>query len=274
MYTRDEFRKLMCSWVSDHEFPVVVEYEKISKEHEYHMMQFLLMNKDAKEAVAKDCETSMQTLFLYFLDWDSKALIVGDQMYSDRHIGAALYCFLEFFDVVYGRKTYFPESQRTLMVSDYLIIVDKREAYKPDPVLVYAKESRFHTPHISVFDEPAVRPEKKSEMRLLAKHIGLSGRRLWTLYCPYDSHHVSDWKSLFTYATERLNTAKWSTPPNDTLPIGLWSRSTGKLFNPSGEWRKEFLKTSDPCYFEEDHPVVRGDKFVAPVDSIRIKELM
>lgn len=253
MYTVEDFRKLKSSWAPDHVFPIVADYEKIFKEHEYHMTEFLMLNDQEKDKIAKNSEDMHQALFFYFLEWNGEAIIHGNVIYpSDLIVGAVLYCFLELFDVVYGRKTYFPETERELKVSDYLIIVDRRKKYVPDPVVLYAKECKYHQPNITIFDEPALDPEKRREMRLLAKFIGIQGRRIWTLYYPYDSHHISDWKSLFISATERLNTAKLRIPPIDTLPLGSWTRSRGNLFDPSGDWRREFLKTSDPCYFEED----------------------
>ena len=260
----DEFRELRCAWVPDQGFSVV-DYTKFMQEHEYHMMRFLMLREPNKRKVAAECVNLSETLARYFSDWSNHRLSLSESFYSDEVIGAAVYCFMELFDVVYGKKTYLSYADTQLYVSRYLVLVDSRKEYKADPVREYVLASKYHDPYVNVFDVPYMSERAKFGMRLLHKKLG--ERHVgWFLYFSYHAHHINDWSSLFLSPTLRIEHAM--------KKIQDWSVPTGNVFSPVDFWRYHHRVPIDPAHFEEDQPVVRGGKLFAPVDSIRIKELM
>lgn len=262
MYTMRDF---LMDYLKDHSIPTVVEYEKFMQEHEYHMMQFLLLSEENKQKVITVLTEEKNGLPYYFSDWKEHHDYADLQVYSDEVIGAAVYCFMELFDSVYGKETYLLHEEKQLYVTPYLVIVDNRKEYKVDPVREYAIASKYHDPYVNVFEVPYMNLQAKFGMRLLHKKLG--ERHVgWFLYFQYHPQDIGDWSSMFLSPTLRIEHAM--------KKMQDWAVPTGRVFSPVDFWQYDYNMPMDPAHFEEDRPVARGTKLFAPVDSIRIKELM
>ena len=268
MYTMRDF---LMDYLKDHSIPTVVDYTRFMEEHEYHMMKSLMLSEDKQKKVIDACKTMQPALQFYVADWSHNkiALLTDYNFYPDEVIGAAVYCYLELFDVVYGKKTYLLSGERSLQVSENLIIVDNRKDYKADFVVAYAKERKYHKPHIMVFDAPAVKPWMKYKMRLKPKYLGPRWRG-WVLYLPYGAHHESDWRCFYTPATERINKARGNEV--NLSSIKYWEMASGRLFNPAEEWYKAIQQTVDPAHFAEEPIRPRGATIFEPQRLIRNKK--